>query len=737
MHMISLVRKLTLSVSILGLVPMTSAAMAQETAAPASAGTDIVVTATRRSEGVQKVPASIVALNAESLVRQGVFNTKDLAKAIPNLNIVSVYGEGGSPNFVLRGITSNDYSLNQSRPVAVYIDDGLRGLPALEVASFFDVDRVEVLRGPQGTLYGKNATGGAINIVTKKPTFRNDGYVTLGYGNYNRVDARGAVETVIVPDKLAVRAAFTYTHDDGLIQNLLPGHGNREQTDLFAARVTFAYNASPDVEAYLRLNYVRSGGNGIAPNAIAIRDNVAAAGVTRSDLGFFQVRSNYEDPRDIEAKGLNLTVNTRLSDKLKLVSVTTYDTGKWVDLQDADGTELAIDQDVIAADQIHQFTQELRLMGDYGKLNWMVGGFYDKDSAHVFNDYHFENDPKLDIHYFEEDGSDVYGFNERNTFHQSRESYAAYVRSEYEIVPTVKLTVGGRYSHDRIAADSYNAWIGGATVTGAPVELFQTIADGGVSSSFDRFTGEAGLSWQARPTLLAYATFHQGYRTGAINALAFEDPNEVNAVKPETVNSYEIGFKSRWFGDMLTFNASAFRYDYKNQQYENNVGRLILLANANKSRIWGAEFDLTAKPTQSLQFTVSGGWLDPKYLDIDVNGEQFSGRQLIGASKFSLNLGATWDAIQNGENRLSLHADTGYKSKIWFDAPNTVGQDGYWVTNGRITYSTPKYDLSFWVRNLFEQKYYVSIFKYFDAVGVNEATRGAPRTLGIEGTIHF
>ena len=163
------------------------AAATGATAVPALAQLEeVVVTATRRSESVQEIPASITSFSESAIEKMKLDDIGDITGKIPNLSSIQPYGEGGSPFFVLRGVTTTDYTLTQSSPIALYVDDAIRGLPTLEIGHMYDIERVEVLRGPQGSLYGKNATGGAINIINKKPGFENEGYLSAGYGNDNR-----------------------------------------------------------------------------------------------------------------------------------------------------------------------------------------------------------------------------------------------------------------------------------------------------------------------------------------------------------------------------------------------------------------------------------------------------------------------------------------------------------------------------------------------------------------------
>ena len=217
------------------------------TAESAEAGSEgleqVVVTAQKRAENLQTVPVSVTALTAAQLGSLKLDDASALATQIPNLQVNGIVGEG-SPLFSLRGVSMFDYSLSQSSPVASYIDEVYKGNFVLFGVELYDLERVEVLRGPQGTLYGKNTTGGAINFITHKPGFNTEGYIKVGGGNYNRREVEGAFQTGLIPDRLAVRVAMTYTKADGFVRNILPGHPDLEGVDQYGVRVSDLFRAT-------------------------------------------------------------------------------------------------------------------------------------------------------------------------------------------------------------------------------------------------------------------------------------------------------------------------------------------------------------------------------------------------------------------------------------------------------------------------------------------------------------
>ena len=214
---------------------------------------EIVVTAEKRSETLQSVPVSVTALTGAQLGQLKLDTPSDLVTQVPNLQVNGIVGEG-SPLFSLRGVSMFDYSLNQSSPVASYIDEVYKGNFTLFGVELYDLERVEVLRGPQGTLYGKNTTGGAINFITHKPGFDTEGDIKVGLGDYDRREVEGAFQTAVVPERIAARFAFTYTKVDGFIQNVLPGHPDLEGVDQYGVRLSLLFKATDDLDFTLRLS---------------------------------------------------------------------------------------------------------------------------------------------------------------------------------------------------------------------------------------------------------------------------------------------------------------------------------------------------------------------------------------------------------------------------------------------------------------------------------------------------
>ncbi|MGH7486641.1 MAG: TonB-dependent receptor, partial [bacterium] len=300
-----------------------------------SALEEVVVTAQKRTESLQSVPVSVTVLTGTQLAELKLDTPSDLVTQIPNLQVDGIIGEG-SPIFSLRGVSMFDYSLSQSSPVASYIDEVYKGNIALFGVEMYDLERIEVLRGPQGTLYGKNTTGGAINFITHKPGFNQEGYLRVGVGNYARKEAEGAFQAGLVPDRLAVRLAFTYTKANGFVHNVLPGYPDLEGIDQYGVRLSVLYKATDDLEMTLRYsksmqdpqNYSIIAGS-IAPGGLAgvgyyrTSDGTATGTPLKND----QVAQNYTPRRRQDNQAVALTAKWNVASAGAVTSITSWDEG--------------------------------------------------------------------------------------------------------------------------------------------------------------------------------------------------------------------------------------------------------------------------------------------------------------------------------------------------------------------------------------------------------------------------
>ncbi len=709
---------------------------------------EVVVTATRRAQSLQEIPSAVSSFSGDMLDKMKIDDVGDLAGQLPNLSSIQPYGEGGSPFFVLRGVTTSDYTYTQSSPIAMYVDDAVRALPTLEIGHMYDIERIEVLRGPQGSLYGKNATGGAVNVITRKPDFDREGYITLGYGNYDRIEARAAFQSALVDDVLAMRIALNYVQDDGTIENQLPGLADDLGIDLLSGRLSLLFKPSDNFDALLR---VYTHDNDTTPYSAFSEVTIPGltGGTTRAGLGFHESRSQSTSKFwKHENTGFNLTLNWQINDDYTLVSVTSYDDAELEYAADDDGLELALDESELFAKNIKQTVQELRLVSELeGPLNWIAGFQYISDELDNSTIIWTLDDEALG---FVDTLSAVLGtpptggrgFHFGNFLHQERDSWAAYVRAEYSITPNVTLRGGYRYSDDEVEVSDYDAFFGETTAGGERVLSFPVFLDASQSESYTNSSIELGVDWQVSEDVLAYFSFSQGYRSGAINGQAFSDAAaEITAAAPEEVDSYEMGIKSQLLEGSLTLNAAAFHYIYENQQFliAEDGGFLFPLRNAPESTITGFEAEAQLQASDTVYLTAGIGLLKPEYEELEILGASAAGNQLIGAPEATANLGLDWQFLKADFGELSLNLNSSYQSKVYFEPfeDDALSQDSYWVVNARLSLEADNYSAGIWSKNLLDEEYFVYGLDLSSTYGALYFQRGAPQTFGVDFTYRF
>src|SRR5882724_2921476 len=340
---------------------------------------EIVVTAQRRAQSISTVPLAITALDGDTLARQGIANSAELASAVPNLQISSPYGNT-QPNFSLRGISvANEYNSNQASPIGVYIDDVYIAARTSQGMGLFDLDRVEVLRGPQGTLFGRNTTGGAINFITRSPTLTGEnGYVEAGYGNFNTYTAQGAFEETLIDGQLGFRIAANYVKGNGQIENVFPGGSDPNSQDSRQVRVSLRFKPG-------------DGPLDIKIRAYGGRDNPTQAAVqgllpSREGLGFFQVDENRIGENQTSSSGIAVNVALAVSSDLTITSISSYDIGRQDLQQAADGSPLDI-LDIDWQSHFRQYSEELRANYQTKHFNLVGGVYYGWDQTTTDNTF--------------------------------------------------------------------------------------------------------------------------------------------------------------------------------------------------------------------------------------------------------------------------------------------------------------------------------------------------------------
>ena len=732
------------------------AAMAQQPALPpapvvADAGApEIVVTAQKRSERLQDVPVSITALTGDSIRKQRITQADDLVSKIPNLQLTATVGEN-TPIFALRGVSMSDYSLNQSGPVATYYDEVYKGNFALLGVALYDLERVEVLRGPQGTLYGKNTTGGAVNLISKKPEFNNSGYINLGYGNYNRLEANGAINVKLAPT-LAARIAFTAEQADGWFVNKLPGKPNLDDVREYAVRGSLLWEPADGVSFLLRgstsLQNPHNYGIFAQPGPFGVGNGVYEANgqgtsYFRTGLNSREIQSNYTPRRYARTYATALTTNVRVADALTVTSVTSYDYGSLQFGEDTDGSPTRT-LEIPYTDKVRQFTEDLRLTSSWkGPFNFILGAYYNREA--IFNSTAFTFFGDLDVnHDGRVDHLDcatsiaVGSFNAcavTNRFDQLKHSYAAYTDLRYDFGSGFTLRGGLRFTHD----DGRQTGLL-SQATGVDGVIVSTlIPNTDRSFKTDNISGKIGVDYKVAHDILLYGNYSRGYRGRSFNAQAFFDASEASVARPETLDAFEVGAKTRFLDRRITLNGAAFYYIYQNQQFitVNPTTGAQTLDNVERSRIFGGEFELTARATDKLGLHTGLGLLSTRIEKGSLSGVDLIGKLLSNAPVVTASGGVDLTLVDSDKGKLSFHPDISYVASQYFEVFNLsrLQQHDYALVSAHLDFEHGNFSASLWGKNLTDKFFFTSRVDLLAGFGYDYNHVGAPRTFG--GTVGY
>ena len=761
---------LALTASAIALIAVPGQAQTTAPATPVAATSDtipdIVVTAQKRSERLSDVPASISVVGGDELARSHITSAGDLVSLVPNLQTNGAIGNS-QPIYSIRGVSMNDYSLNQNAPIAVYYDEVYKGNVGIFGIAYYDLERAEVLRGPQGTLYGKNATGGAVNLITRAPKFDTEGYLTLTAGNYNRFEAQGAVQAPL-SETLAARVAFTVARADGWFKDSLPGKVAQQQTRNWAVRASLLFQPSDRFSAILRAStsyenpihtgiYAQPGPDGVGAGVYGLFHALDPALNPRTDYFPPPGMSRRTNQANFQSRDRNrtyaaaLTAKYELSDTLELTSITSWDRGTLSYAEDADGSPLSVFEDTFY-DKATQFTQDLRLTSKgNAPFQYLVGAYYFNEAVfnistiRLFQDVDANLDGRLDHN----DCLDAFpiGCDVRNRLNQNKTSSAAYGDASYKLTDRLTLRGGLRYTHDTATLSGFYSQAYGTDgvlilnlIPGSTTDLFATT---GRHFTTSNLSGKIGIDFKPGADTLLYAVVSRGYRGGSFNGQAYFADEELSTTKSEIVTAYELGLKTTLLDRRLQFNAAAFCYDYRNQQFidVDPVTGAQPLVNLPKSRILGVEFEILARPFKGVKINGGAGVLDTRILEGTLGGQDVSGNRIVNAPSFSATMGLDWDMIQASWGKISLHLDGSYSGKRPFDLQNrpSTTQRPYAIANARLGWRSgnDRFGLDLWMRNITDTFYATDRIDVTSGFGFVYNRVGDPRTFGATFNARF
>ncbi|MBX3477731.1 MAG: TonB-dependent receptor [Brevundimonas sp.] len=711
--------------SLVGLLSAAAAPVAAQTApadpqasSEAIRVDEVVVTAQRRSQRLQDVPLSVSALAGEVLESGRVQSVEDFQGRVPTL----VYSEhnASDPQIRVRGIGSDFDGASLERSVAVFVDDVYLGRAAGGTTDLFDLDRVEVLRGPQGTLYGKNTVGGAINFISARPTHSPYGRASVTVGNYGTMEGR-VVASGPLSDTVAGRISVAARHHDGYNTNLNTGNKIDDLSSV-AIRGSLSIDLSEDLKLLLSADGYQREGAGASRHAINIGNAAFGAAAGPDARHNYMVTDGRQDNR---TGGLSARLEWS-REWGQLTSITAYRATESDISLDLGGNRFSRVPGAVSApfgnsnaidEASRQFSQELRLSNTIGSLSYVAGLFYFKEEV-----------DRVEETVIFSLANPVDQVNIQDA-HSTAASYAAFADVSYRFSPQWELSVGLRWSQDR---KTYDAVISGNRFPGLP-----WTAD--VSRTWDELTPRVALSYHISTDHMIYGTVSRGFKSGGWDG----QPTSLAAVNipvdPEYVTNYEIGFKTAWWDRRAVVNASAFYMDYTDLQIftlTTPPGQLVpvsALINAGSAVNAGVEVEATFRLTQDTTLGFNYGYLDTEITEdvmvgaINVNGNQFS-----RAPKHTL--GANLDhTVYLGDNlEMGLHAGYRYTSEYFYNVENAaaayVPESSIW--DASVDFSSPASDwkVSVWGKNLTDEEVPIHIIP---SANTGFARFAPPRTFGV------
>lgn len=703
---------------------------------------EIVVTAQRRAESLQDVPISITALTSQSIQDGAIRGVDEIAGRTPGFTMTAF--NVAQPRLFIRGSGSTDDGAAQDNSVAVFMDDVYIARGSGQAFEFLDVDRIEVLRGPQGTLYGKNVVGGLINVISRRPSRSMDAAAEISYGNYNALDLRGYV-TGPVSDNLAVSFSGVRRSRDGFARNIRLNR-ELEDLDLVAVRGQILWTPTPDIDVLIAADYSNHSDNG--------QSRKGEGPFTTPPFGSVTAVQTSDDPRESESPRVTYQ-KRRIFGTLgridwrnelgTLTSLTAYRTSK-VNLGDAftgigSPPYPVLDTLNIEQESAKQFSQEVRFATD-PFLN-------DRVTAIVGLYYLHENVDRTEIaDLISVIGSRVPSLGGLTGISGSyqlatTESLGAFASTTVKITERLGLTAGIRYTHETKDIETQVRSIADtdSIIAAPPTEEYDIAAKG----SWGGFTPRVALTYELSPALNLYASYAQGFKSGGFQGQAPTGLAASIPFDPEHARSYEIGIKGRLFGNKLTFALSAHHTDYDDLQVRQNAQRpedplpIIRITNAGAARARGIELDLNAKPTSWLTLWGSYGYLDAKYVRLtDNTGKDRSGNDMVYAPKNTYNIGGEVELPVSDTASAFARAEYRWQDKFFFDPANDAvnTQQGYGLLSGAVgaRFADGRITAELWGKNLTDKLYRTSNIPF---LGDRFVTYGAPRTYGVRLRVNY
>lgn len=669
---------------------------------------EVIVTATKTgATDLQSTPITITSFSADNLNSRGIEDVQGLVDFTPGLQMSDV---NGYAQLYLRGVGSNNVYIGSDPSTTLHIDGVYMARPIAYFAEFLDVERVEVLRGPQGTLYGRNSVGGTINVISRQPTDTLSGQVRAAVGNYNQRSLEAYISGPVGGGFLGSVSVGRWERD-AYLDNVSTGSDIEDQ-DAYAVRAQLYRALGEHTDATLRADYYKSDENRAGASKL-----LEPLGSPMEDgiLGDFdKISANAPNTQMVETFGISLELNHQLDQHWSLKSLTAYRELRSEDETDADASSFDATRALFDLDQ-HQFSQEFNLTANYDWVSLVTGLYYfrevDREPANVilpmFGVSHFQR-PKL-----------------------TAESYAAFGQAEFHLSDAWSVIVGARYTDERKSYEITDFW----TFSGSPnpdvgILAPKLVGIPGFSDPFsisstqneDAWTPKIGVNFEPSDDLLLFASATRGFKSGGFDFGATSAADQARGYEPEYLWSYEVGMKSQWLDNRLRINASAFYYDYDDLQVTlYTPPASAVTQNAATAEIKGIELEIIGRPHPDLDLFANLAYLDARYKDypnaqIKAFGAfDASGQTLNNAPRWTATVGGSYTWLRNDAGEFYVGADYHYQTEQYFSPANEgIGvndypaqQDEYGILHARLGWRSPdqSWQVALIGRNLTDEEY--------------------------------
>lgn len=754
-----------------GMALATPLMAAETTPASGSQLEEVIVTAQKRAENVQATPISITAVTGSNLAKDRVLSLEDLGHNLTGISFTANSPQANEIN--IRGVVNTRLtSPTADQSVSTFVDDVYVNRSGNLNSAFYDVERIEVVRGPQGVLLGKNVAGGAINIISNAPSFSQSGRMTVSLGNYDLKQTNGYI-TGPLTDTLAGRLSFQTINHSGYAKDLLH-NVDVENLDSLQARAQIAYRpTASDLRASLNVDYSKDSNDGV--NRVGLKSSTLPAGpniwsgtrklISAARGAPLSIRESFPvwpqfagdaSPSPQVARHETFSaigkIDKDVSRNVRFSSITGYRANKATTLYDQTGLGPTNGYNLSAADlnaagaaylfaepvnfreTVNLLTQEVRLTStdDASRLDWIVGAYYLKSNVTQRNRFWGESRvlPTLsgESHWVD---------------HGHNQDMAVFGQVGYKLTDTLKVEVGARYTKDKKNGDQQGIIVATGdklnpldkTPLTPLVENFAT----NYGESWSEVTPQATLRWTPSDTQMAYLTASKGFKGGGFQNNASKAFPAATPYQPETVTNYEFGYKTELFDRTVRWNTAIFHMDYSNLQVQQTLASCLcnVISNAAAAIIKGVETDLQWAPNSWFKAWASGSYVDAKYDTFVFAGVNNSNHLMQRTPKWqgAVGMEAT-TSVGSWKDALSGRLSYRYQGKMPWAPENTAWEQGYGTLDGRVTLTSPEkgWTVSAYAKNLTDEVYRTNIIAFFND---EMSSFGPPRTYGVELSVPF